>query len=205
MDLWDCLRGLKRWWWILVLFPGLAGVTTWIVAPKPAYETTWTVNVLLDDPEYANNQNYFDFLLLDDLDSLMRSGALGDVMYLKLPEATQSKISREKFGDMIESRRQGRSVEITISGDDADTVQVVAETITANLEGVANQYLLPADNTRGPVTINILDDIPAPTLNTTKRLVTVGAITTGAMLLSLAATGVAEWLRMSYRAKNSAR
>lgn len=205
MDLWDWLRGLKRWWWMLVLFPGLAAVTTWLLAPQPQYTTTWTVNILFDDPQYANNQNYFDFLLLDDLDSLMRSGALGDVMYLKLPEGTQTDISRQEFGDMIQSRRQGRSVAITIAGDDADVVQIVAETITANLENVANDYLLPVDNTRGPVTVNVLDEIPAPTLDTTTRLVTVGAVTFGTILLSLAATGVAEWLRMSYRAKNSAK
>ena len=205
MDFWDWLRGLKRWWWMLVLFPVAAGSISWILAPAPTYTTAWTVNILLDDPEYANNPAYIDFILLDDLDVLIRSSVLGDIMYLKLPEDVRATVSRDEFGDMVHSRRLGRSVEITISGDDADLVRLVAETIEANLGDVANQYLLPVDNTRGPITVNVLDDVSEPRLDTTRRLVLVGAATGGVLVLSLVATGVAEWLRLSYRAKYGVR
>lgn len=205
MDIWDWIKSLQRWWWIIVLFPVMAAGIGWIAAPEPEYESQWTVNIVFDDPDRANSPAYFDFILLDDFALLMRTGALGDVIYLSLPEDVRAELSREDFGAMITSSRKAHFVEITVSGDDPELILVVAETINANAEEVANQYLVPPTVRDTAATLNTLDPIPEPTLNTQPRMVLVGSVTMGTLLVSIAATGVVEWLRLSYRAKYDAR
>lgn len=173
------------------------------MAPEPEYESRWTVNVLFDDPNLANSPAYFDFIFLDDFDLLLKTGAFGDVIYLRLPQDIQTQLSRDEFGGLVESSRKAHFVEIVISGDDPEIVSVVAETIEANSEEIANHYLVPPTYRFGAANINTLDPISEPTLNTQPRIVLVGSVAAGAFLASVAATGVAEWLRISYRAKYS--
>lgn len=201
MDIWDWIKSLKRWWWIIVLFPLLAAGFSWLTAPEPQYESRWTVNVLFDDPALANSPAYFDFIFLDDYHLLMRTGALGDMIYLRLPEDVQAQLSRDEFGQMVDSSRKAHFVEIVVSGDDPEIVSIVAETIEANSEEIANHYLVPPTYRLGAAKINTLDPINEPAINTGPRTVYVGSVTAGALIASVAATGVAEWLRMSYRAK----
>ena len=205
MDFWDWLKGLRTWWWMIIVFPLLAASISWIAAPEPQYESRWTVNIYFDDPERANNPAYFDFIFLDDFHLLMQTGALGDMTYLRLPDDVQATLSRDAFGKMVDSSRKAHFVEITVSGDDPEIVTVVAETIVANAEEVANFYLVPPTYRGGSATVNLLDPISAPELNEQARLTTVGSVTVATLLVSIAATGVAEWLRRSYRAKYSAR
>lgn len=205
MDFWDWLKSLRTWWWIIIVFPLLAAAITWLAAPEPEYESRWTVNIYFDDPTLANNPGYIDFIFLDDLHLLMNTGVLGDVIYLRLPEEVQAQISRQEFGGMIDSARKAHFVEITISGDDPEIVRIVADTIDQNLQEVANHYLVPPTYRLGAATINVLDPITEPTLNEQDRLIMVGSVTVGTLLLSVAATGVAEWLRRSYSLKYSAR
>ena len=204
MDIWDWFRSLRRWWWMIVIFPILAAAISWVVAPEPEYESHWTVNIYFDEPTLTNSPGYIDFVFLDDLALLMETGVLGDVIYLRLPEETKLNLSREEFGDMVRSSRRAHFVEITVAGIDPAQVSTVSSTIDANLAEVANLYLVPPDYRFGAATINVLDPITEPALNTRDRLVTVGSITVATVLASIAATGVAEWLRLSYRAKNAA-
>lgn len=205
MDIWDWIRGLRRWWWMLVVCPVLAAGISWIAAPTPKYETTWNVHVLFDDPNQSNNPTTFDFIFLDDLHSLLESSVLGDVIYLRLFEEHPDVLTRDEFGAMFSSKRKATFVEITVSGDDPDTVKLVAQTLEDNLEEVANWYLVPPTYRGGYATVQTVDPIGEPVLNEQDRLFTVGAISLATLLVSIAATGVAEWLRISYSAKNAAR
>lgn len=205
MDIWDWIKGLRTWWWMIVVFPLLAASITWIVTPEPQYETRWSVNIYFDDPDLASNPAYFDFILLDDLALLIESGTLGDMIYLRLPEDVQASLTRQEFGGMVDSARRARFVEITVSGDDQGLVSLVAESINTNLEEVTNFYLIPPTYRGGAATVNLMDPIQPPELNERSRLITVGSVTVSTAILSVAATGVAEWLRLSYRAKYSAR
>ena len=204
MDIWDWFKSLRRWWWMIVVFPIAAAAISWVILPAPQYESRWTVNIYFDEPTLTNSPAYIDFVFLDDLALLMETGVLGDVMYLRLPEDVQAQLSREQFGDMIRSSRRAHFVEITVVGDTPEIITKVATTIEANLAEVANLYLVPPDYRFGAATINVLDPISEPALNTRDRLVTVGAITGATLLAAIAATGVAEWLRLSYRLKNAA-
>lgn len=205
MDIWDWLKSLRRWWWIIVLFPVLAAGISWLAAPEPEYEAQWTINIIFDDPELANSSAYFDFILLDDFALLIETDALGDILYLRLPDDVSSQLSREEFGAMVSSSRQAHFVEITVSSDDSEFIPIVAQTIDENAEEVANQYLIPATYREGEATLNTLDPVPEPTLNTQPRTVLLGSVTVGTLLVSIAATGVVEWLRLSYRAKYDAK
>lgn len=205
MDIWDWLRSLRRWWWMIVVFPLVAAGITWVTAPEPQFESSWSINIYFDDPNLTNSPGYIDFVLLDDFALLMRTSVLGDVMYLRLPDEIQASVSREEFGSMIETSRKANFVRITLQGDDPEVIKAVATTINDNLEEVTNLYLVPPDYRFGPANINVLDPVSEPVLNTRDRLVTVGSITVATFLASIAATGIAEWLRLSYRAKYAAR
>lgn len=201
MDIWDWIKGLRRWWWMIIVFPVLAAGVSWFAAPEPEYETRWTVNVLFGDPNFANSPTYFDFIFLDDFDLLVQSGVFGDILYLRSPEEVKTAITREEFGEMVSSSRKAHFVEIVVSGNDPEIIDSVADTIQANSEEVANQYLVPPTYNLGPAEINIVDERTEPAVNREPRLVVVGSVTVGVLLASIAATGVAEWMRMSYRAK----
>lgn len=205
MDIWDWFKSLRRWWWMIVVFPLIAAGVSWVLAPEPEYESTWTVNIYFDDPQLTNSPAYIDFVFLDDLALLMETGVLGDVMYTRLPEDVQANLSRNEFGDMFKSRRHAHFVEITVSGVDPELVSQVTTTLDENLTEVANLYLVPPDYRLGSATINTLDPITEPALNSRDRLVIVGSITGATLLAAIAATGVAEWLRLSYQAKKSAK
>lgn len=205
MDIWDWLRGLKRWWWLLIVMPVLAMGITWFASPKPQYESNWTLNIIFDDPSAANNPNYVDFVVLDDLDLLLGTGVLGDVIYLKLPQDVQAQLSREEFGDMIHSRRHAHFVWVSVRGDDPEIVRSVTKTIDQELTDAVNFYLVPPAHRKGPATIQVLDPISEPALNTKPRVRATAAAGGAGVLVALAATGVAEWLRLSYRAKYGAR
>ncbi len=205
MDIWDWLRGLRRWWWMIVVFPAIAAGITWLAAPEPRYESSWTLNIYFDEPSLTNSAGYVDFVLLDDFDLLMRTGVLGDVMYTRLPEDVRARLDRDEFGQMVHSSRKARFVEITVTGHDPDLIKAVATTINDNLTEVTNLYLVPPDYRYGPATVNVLDAVSEPVLNTRDRMVMVGAVTVATFLASIAATGVAEWLRLSYRAKYAER
>lgn len=205
MDVWDWLCGLRRWWWMLVAFPGLALTMSLWFAPTALLETTWRINVYSDDPELVNAPGYFDYIFLDDFEMLLRTDVLGDLIYMDLPSEVREFLSREQFGDMLSSERKANFVQITVSGTDAEVIRIVADTIDANLPDIANTYLLPPGYASGPLTINRLDEIDSPGLSQQPRIIFVCAITVATLLVSIAATGVAEWLRLSYRAKYSVR
>lgn len=205
MDFWDWLKGLRTWWWMILVFPLLAASITWLVAPEPEYESSWTFNAYLDDPERTNDPSYFDFIFLDDFAILLRTSVLGDVMYLRLPEDVQSALTRQEFGEMFTSSRKANFVEVTVSGHDPELLKSIAITIQENVEEVGNFYLIPPTYAAGSLTVNVLDPISEPVLNERPRLVAVGSITMATLLVSVAATGIAEWLRQSHRAKYSER
>jgi hypothetical protein len=205
VDIWDWLRGLRRWWWMIIVFPVVVAAIAWVAAPEPRYESSWSLNIYFDDPSITNNPGYIDFVLLDDFDLLMRTGVLGDVMYTRLPEDVKARLHRDEFGAMFHSSRKARFVEITMVGDDPELIRTVASTLNGNLTDVINLYLVPPDYRFGQATVNVLDPISDPALNTRDRLVTVGSVAVATLLASIAATGVAEWLRLSYREKYAAR
>jgi hypothetical protein len=205
VDIWDWLRGLRRWWWMIIVFPVGVAAIAWVAAPEPRYESSWSLNIYFDDPSITNNPGYIDFVLLDDFDLLMRTGVLGDVMYTRLPEDVKARLHRDEFGAMFHSSRKARFVEITVVGDDPELIRTVANTLNDNLTEVTNLYLVPPDYRFGQATVNVLDPISDPALNTRDRLVTVGSVAVATLLASIAATGVAEWLRLSYREKYAAR
>lgn len=205
MDIWDWLKGLKRWWWMLLVIPMLAAGLSWVLAPQPKYESTATILITFNDPSLANSLAYVDFIVLDDMKHLLDTGVLGDVVYPKLPEAVRESLSREDFGATIESRRRARFVKITVSHSDQATVDAVMSTVLQELPDAVNHYLIPNDYRYGKGIISVVDQ-PAPAaINSEPRLRVVGSVTIASVLVALAATGVAEWLRMSYRAKYDAR
>jgi capsular polysaccharide biosynthesis protein len=203
MDVWSYLKGLRRWWWLLLLFPVVAfALAHFILIPPAKWTISWNSAIVFNgDPNAANSAVYLDYVLLDDMTHLLASDVLGDRVYANLPDDITSEYDRGEIGEMFSSYRHSRFVEITVSGDDPDVVRVVGETTREALPEAVNQYLTPPDFARIPAQISVTTLPSEPEQQTRERLIRVGGITLAGLALGFGAAGVAEWLRLSYRAK----
>lgn len=207
MDFWGYLRGLRHWWWLPLLVPVATFLLAQFILIPPA---KWTVSwgsfvVFQGSPQHADGAQYTDFVVLDDMTHLLESGVLGDRVYANLPESATGEYSRQDVGEMFSTYRHARYVEITVSADDPDVARTVAETTERVLPEAINHYLLPSDFPRIPGEVETVDGLTEPELETQERLVKVGGITLAGLFIGLGAAGVAEWLRLDYRAKYDAR
>lgn len=203
MDLWTYLKGLKRWWWLLLVIPSATFLlASFVLIPPAAWTVSWTSAIVFDgDPNAANQSAFLDYVVLDDMTDLLASDVLGDRVYLKLPEEITDAYSRSEVGDMFESYRHARFVEITVSADKPEVARTVAEVTRTALPEAINLYLVPPDFTRVPAYVSVTTFPGEPELQTGERMLKVGGVTAAGVAGGFAAAGVAEWLRLSYREK----
>lgn len=207
MDLWTYLKSFQRWWWIVIAVPAVAFVlAVFVVVPPAKWQTSWESTIIFPgNPAASNSFEYVDFIVLDDMAHLLRTDILGDRVYAALPDEITSRYSREQIGEMYSAFRSSRFVEITVSGDDPDVVNAVARTTEEVLPESVNEFLIPADSTAYPSEVTTMTPIPEPVLQSSERWLDIGVMTVAAVLVSLCLVGLAEWLRLSYRAKYGAR
>lgn len=203
MDVWSYLKGLRRWWWLLLLFPVVAfALAQFVLIPDAKWTVSWNSAIVFNgDPNTANGAIYLDYVVLDDMTHLLASDVLGDRVYANLPEDITNEYDRAEIGEMFSSYRHARFVEIMVSGNDPDVVQIVGETTREALPDAVNHYLTPPDFARIPAQISVTSLPSEPEQQTRDRLIQVGGITLAGAALGFGAAGIAEWMRMSYRAK----
>jgi capsular polysaccharide biosynthesis protein len=207
MDVWAYLNGLKRWWWLLVAIPALTFLlASFVLVPPAKWTVTWTSAIVFDgDPNVANQSAFLDYVLLDDMTHLLQSDVLGDRVYLQLPEDMTRTYSRDEVGEMYDSVRHARFVEIMVSADEPDVARTVAEVTRTALPEAINLYLIPPDFSRVPAQVSVTTLPGEPELQTRERLLKVGGVTLAGVAVGFGAAGVAEWLRLSYREKYGSR
>lgn len=207
MDLWTYVKGLRRWWWLLLVMPAIAfALASFLIVPPAKWEVRWTSALALDgDPNLANQSAFLDYVLLDDMTHLLASGALGDIVYRELPETVTERYTRDDVGAMYDSFRHARFVEFTVAADDPDVATAVAATTIEAMPDAINRYLLPPDFDRFPAYVRVTTMPSEPELQTRERLIAVGGFTLAGFVVGAVGAGVAEWLRLSYREKYGAR
>lgn len=207
MDFWTYLRGLKRWWWLLVAVPALTFLlASFVVIPPAKWTVSWTSAIVFDgDPNVANQSAFLDYVLLDDMTHLLESDVLGDRVYLALPDTITDEYSRAEVGEMFDSFRHSRFVEIMVSADDPEVARTVADVTRTSLPEAINLYLIPPDFSRVPAQVSVTTLPTAPELQTRDRLLKIGGVTLAGVAVGFGAAGVAEWLRLSYREKYGSR
>jgi hypothetical protein len=207
MDLWDYLKGLRRWWWMLVVAPVIAfALASFVLIPPAKWAVTWTSAIVLDgDPNVANQSAFLDYILLDDMANLLRSDVLGDRVYLALPEEVTDRYSRHDVGEMFDSMRHARFVEMTVAADDPGVAETVARITRMVMPEAINLYLIPPDFTRIPAYVSVTTLPSEPELQTRDRMIAIGGITLAGMIIGVTGAGVAEWMRLSYREKYGSR
>lgn len=203
MDLWTYLKSFARWWWIVLVVPAATfAVAVFLLFPSAPWQASWNTFIgFNDNPARANSYVYVDFIVLDDIEHLIQSDVAGDLLYLRLPEDITTEYSREEIGEMFSSYRHARFVEIFVTGDDANVVDVVAQTMEEILPEVVNQYLVPPDLPNTPGVVETMDELQPAEQLTNERWLNVAAVTGASIALALCLVGIAEWLRLSYRAK----
>lgn len=207
MDLWTYLRALGRWWWLLLATPLLAFLLSFFVLfPTAPWQSTWTTLITFEgNPAKANSFSYVDFIVLDDLERLIHTDVVGDLLYLRLPDDVTSRYSRDEVGQMFTTYRHARFVQTWVTGDDPEVVSALATTMEALLPEAVNEYLVPADSTAYPGQVKTMDRITEPARQSRDRWLGIGAVTGAGLVAGGCLVGVAEWMRMSYRAKYGAR
>lgn len=203
MDLWTYLKSFRRWWWVVVILPVVVFALSFLVLfPSAPWQTSWSTLVTFQgNPDKASSFNYIDFVVLDDMEHLLQSDVLGDRVYMQLPSDVTDRYTRDQIGAMFSSFRHARFVEIWVTGDDPDVVTTVAETTEAILPDAINQYLIPADDANYPGKVETMDAISEPVQLAKDRWLKIGVVTLASGAGALCLVGVAEWLRLSYRAK----
>lgn len=207
MDVWTYLRALGRWWWVLLAAP-LAGflLAFFVFFPKAPWQTTWTTSITFEgNPAKASSFGYIDFIVLDDLEHLVKSDVVGDLLYMRLPTDITSDHSRAEIGDMFSTYRHARFVQIWVTGDDPEVIETVAQATEALLPEAVNEYLIPADSTSYPGLVETMDYITEPAKLTRERWLGIGAVTAAGGIVGLCLVGAGEWLRLSYVAKYGAK
>lgn len=207
MDIWDYLTSLRRWWWIPIGLPIIAFALAWLVLfPTAPWQSSWTTLITFSpQPARANSDQYIDFILLDDMQLLLKTGAMGDLVYANLPEDVRSELTRSELGDMFSSYRHARFVEIFVTGDDPETVKQVAATTNEVMPEIVRDYLIPANNPDIPGTVDTLTPVSEPTQLTKERYVRIAAVTIGAFLIAMCIAGIAEWMRRLHVLKYGSR
>lgn len=203
MDLWTYLRSLLRWWWLALLAPVAAFlIGFFILFPSAPWQASWTVFMgFNDNPMRSNSFAYVDYVVLDDIGHLLESDVVGDLVYMNLPGDVTGEYSREQIGEMYSSYRHARFVDIRATGDDPEVVDIVARTTEGILAEAINDYLIPPDNPNYPGVVETMNPIGEPEQLTLDRLKNIGAVTLAGGALGLVLVGVAEWARLTYRAK----
>lgn len=207
MDIWTYVNALRRLWWLAVAAPlGAFLLGFFILFPSAPWQSTWSTLMTFEgNPSKANSFVYADFVVLDDLQRLIRTDVIGDLLYLRLPEDITSRYSREEVGEMFSTYRHARYVQTWVTGSDPEVVQTLAREMEALLPEAVNEYLIPADSTAYPGKVETMDYITEPERQTRERWLKVGAVTGAGAVAGLCLVGAVEWLGMSYRAKYGAR
>ena len=207
MDVWTYLKALVRWWWILLAPPLLAFLLAIVVLfPSAPWQSTWTTLITFEgNPDKASSFDFADFIVLDDLEHLIHTDVVGDLLYLHLPDEITSRYSREEVGAMFTTYRHARFVQTWVTGDDPEVVTSLATTMENILPEAINAYLIPADSTDYPAHVETMNRITEPARQTRDRWLRIGAMTGAAFIAGACLVGVAEWMRLSYRAKYGAR
>ena len=192
---------------MLVAVPLVAFLLSFFVFfPSAPWQVSWgSFITFAGNPGKASSFNYIDFIVLDDMEHLLHSDVLGDVVYLNLPEEVTTNYTREQVGSMFTSYRHARYVQIWVTGDDPQVVETVARVTENILPDAVNQYLIPADDANYPGKVETMNGLTAPMKLTLERYRKVGAVTAAGGAVALCMVGAAEWLRCSYRAKYGTR
>ena len=207
MDLWTYFQAIVRWWWLVLVVPTVAFLLAFFVFfPSAPWQTTWTTFIAFEgNPQKANSFAYIDFVVLDDMEHLLKSDVLGDRVYLSLPEEITNRYTRDEIGNMYSTYRHARFVQIWVTGDDPQVIETIAKTTESLLPEVVNEFLVPPDNASYPGMVETMNEVTAPVRLTKERFKDVGAVTVAGGAAALCLVGVAEWLRLSYLAKYEAR
>jgi hypothetical protein len=192
---------------MLVVAPLIAfALASFVLIPPAKWSVTWTSAIVLDgDPNVANQSAFLDYILLDDLANLLGSDVLGDRVYLALPDEVTDRYSRQDVGEMFDSMRHARFVEITVAADDPEVAETVARVTRMVMPEAINLYLIPPDFTRIPAYVSVTTLPSEPELKTRDRMIAIGGMTLAGMIIGVTAAGVAEWMRLSYQEKYGSR
>lgn len=203
MDLWTYLRALVRWWWLLLGVPLIAfALAFFVLFPSAPWQSTWTTLITFEgNPSKASSYVYADYIVLDDMEQLIHTDVIGDLLYLRLPESITSEYSRDEIGEMFTTYRHARFVQTWVTADDPELVKTLATTMEALLPEAVNEYLIPADSTSYPGKVETMDEITEPARQTMERWRNIGAVTGAGLVGGACLVGAAEWMRISYREK----
>ncbi|MCC6674745.1 MAG: hypothetical protein IT339_06085 [Thermomicrobiales bacterium] len=149
---------VRRRWWIVVLLPIVAVLTTYLFQRNEAYQSTVRATVLIPgDTEIPGNSERPELMVLDDLPPFLRSWAFASQVQAAIPGTP---LSIEQVQSALDGSRYSRVVTVSITDGDPQKVKAIAGAADSVLPAAINEYLMPDD---GPVaTVRIIDPPTAP-------------------------------------------
>jgi len=152
------LSVVRRRWWIVVLLPIVAVLTTYLLQRNEAFQSTVRATVLIPgDTEIPGNSERPELMVLDDLPPFLRSYAFASQVQAAMPGTS---LPIEQVQSALGGSRYSRVVTVSITDGDPRNVEAIAGAVESVLPTAINDYLMPDD---GPVaTVRIIDPPSAP-------------------------------------------
>lgn len=150
---------LRRRWWIVLLLPIVAVLTTYLFQRSEPFQSTIRATVLIPgDTEIPGNSERPELMVLDDIPPFLRSYAFAEQVREAMP-GTQ--LSIEQVRATLDGSRYSRVVTVSVTDPDTRQVEAIANAAASVLPDAINAYLMPADGQQA--TVRVIDPPSPPT------------------------------------------
>ncbi len=152
------LSVVRRRWWIVVLLPAIAILTTFLFQRNEAYQSTVRATVLIPgDTEIPGNSERPELMVLDDVPPFLRSHAFASQVQAAMPGTS---LTIEQVQSALDGSRYSRIVTVAITNEDPRAVGEIAGAVESVLPTAINDYLMPDEGQRA--TVRIIDPPTVP-------------------------------------------
>lgn len=153
------LSVIRQRWWIVLLLPIAAVLTTLYFQSQEPFQSTVRATVLIPgDTEETGNSERPELMVLDDLPPFVRSYAFAEQVAGAMPE---SDLTIDQVQSTLDGSRYSRVLTVAITNDDQAQVEEIAGAVQSVLPDAVNSYLMPEDGQRA--TVRIIDPPTTPT------------------------------------------
>jgi capsular polysaccharide biosynthesis protein len=147
-DIIELIGAIRRRLWIVLLIPALVASALVIRNLTADFQTTFRALILLPgDTEIPGSSERPELMILDDLQSVVTSRAFAEIV------AAQARLAGDEVEGSFDTSRLGRVATITVSGDDDDRVEAIAQAAAAAFPAAVNELMVAQGGAEATVLI----------------------------------------------------
>jgi capsular polysaccharide biosynthesis protein len=147
-DVIQLVGAIRRRLWIVLLVPALILAALVVRNLTADFQTTFRASILMPgDTEIPGSSERPELMILDDIQSVVNSRAFAEIV------AAQAQLPADEVEGSFTSSRLGRVATITISGNDEDRVDAVAQAAASAFPQAVNELMVAQGGAHATVLI----------------------------------------------------